>query len=90
MQNKGYVAGLAVVIVALLCGAVYLVRGESPAIAVVPLGLAVALGVVAWRVSRAEAFSPKAKERWQSTSDKPGVQSWLKRHADEDAKAEKK
>lgn len=87
MQNKGYVAFILIVAVALLAWAVSIAMGENTVFAALPGGLAVVLGVVAYRVSQAEAFSPKGRTRWEAT--KPSVQAWLdqKNEADDVAEA---
>ena len=76
MRNKHYVAAAAVPAVLLLWWALSLWWKDSAVMALIVGAVAVALGVAAYRISKAASFAPVKQSKWDS-SRSAGVNDWL-------------
>ena len=75
MRNKWFVGGILVPAVFFGWGTVMALRSDTWILAIVPLGIAIGLVGLAYKVSKADSFSPVRTVRWDSgTSD--AVKRW--------------
>src|SRR5438105_4279502 len=89
MRNKWFVGGILVPAVFFTWATVACLRGSAGIFAIVPAALAIGLFAGAWKVSRAQSFSPGPPKQWD-TGTSEAVRRWNKDRDERDTIASEK